>query len=162
MDKNLLEKHIENYVGRFEDDKSKLKEDYRERQEKIDYYQSWTEDKILKMDRNDFKKYISQLWAMLIWGNKDYIVNKIINDNNLELLKEKLAWFIWSDDPIEMRWDNFRSEIKGFGPAMMSELLCSVYPEKYMVWNRRAYVGLKYLGVNDLPRYNYQCDGEKY
>jgi len=162
MDKNLLEKHIENYVGRFEDDKSKLKEDYRERQEKIDYYQSWTEDKILKMDRNDFKKYISQLWAMLIWGNKDYIVDKIINDNNLELLKEKLAWFIWANDPIEERWNNFRSEIKGFGPAMMSELLCSVYPNKYMVWNRRAYVGLKYLGVGDLPRYNYQCDGEKY
>jgi len=75
MDKNLLGKHIENYMGRFEDDKSKLKEDYRERQEKVDYYQSWTEDKILEMDRNDFKKYISQLWAMLIWGNKDYIVN---------------------------------------------------------------------------------------
>jgi len=85
------------------------------------------------MDRNDFKKYISQLWAMLIWGNKDYIVDKIINDNNLELLKEKLAWFIWANDPIEERWNNFRSEIKGFGPAMMSELLCSVYPNKYMV-----------------------------
>jgi len=99
---------------------------------------------------------------MLSWGNKDYIVNKIINDNNLDLLKEKLAWFIWSEEPIEERWNSFRSEIKGFGPAMMSELLCSVYPNEYMVWNRRAFVGLKYLGVKDLPRYNYQCDGEKY
>jgi len=32
MDKNLLEKHIENYMGRFEDDKGKLKKDYRGRQ----------------------------------------------------------------------------------------------------------------------------------
>jgi len=120
-------------MERFEADKSKLKGDYRERQEKIDYYKSWTEDKILEMNRKDFKKYISQLWAMLIWGNKDYIVDKIINDNNLELLKDKLAWFIWGNNPIEERLNIFRTEIKGFGPAMMSELFCSVYSDKYMV-----------------------------
>ncbi len=31
-----------------------------------------------------------------------------------------------------------------------------------MLWNRRAYVGLRFLGVKDLPRYNYQLTGKKY
>jgi hypothetical protein len=31
-----------------------------------------------------------------------------------------------------------------------------------MIWNRRAYVGLNYLGVKHLPRYNYQLTGKKY
>jgi hypothetical protein len=31
-----------------------------------------------------------------------------------------------------------------------------------MLWNRRAYVGLNYLGVKDLPRHNYQLSGKKY
>jgi hypothetical protein len=35
---------------------------------------------------------------------------------------------------------------------MMSEILCHVHPAACMLWNRRAYVGLNYLGVPDLPR----------
>jgi hypothetical protein len=31
-----------------------------------------------------------------------------------------------------------------------------------MLWNRRAYVALNYLGVRNLPRYDYQLDGKKY
>ena len=45
---------------------------------------------------------------------------------------------------------------------MMSEILCHVHPTTCMLWNRRAYVGLNYLGVPDLPRYNYQLTGGKY
>jgi hypothetical protein len=46
--------------------------------------------------------------------------------------------------------------VKGFGPATISEILCHVYPDKCMLWNRRAYVSLNYLGVTGLPKYNYQ------
>jgi hypothetical protein len=31
-----------------------------------------------------------------------------------------------------------------------------------MLWNRRAYVGLNYLGIADLPRHNYQLTGKVY
>jgi hypothetical protein len=31
-----------------------------------------------------------------------------------------------------------------------------------MLWNRRAYVGFDYLGIEELPRYNYQMTGKKY
>ena len=45
---------------------------------------------------------------------------------------------------------------------MMSEILCHSNPDNYMLWNRRAYVGLRYLGIDDLPRYNYQVTGTRY
>lgn len=45
---------------------------------------------------------------------------------------------------------------------MMSELLCHAHPEDCILWNRRAYVGLAYLGVDDLPRHNYQLTGKRY
>jgi hypothetical protein len=44
----------------------------------------------------------------------------------------------------------------------MSEILCHSRPSEYMLWNRRAYVGLRYLGVDDLPRYNYQVTVNRY
>lgn len=48
------------------------------------------------------------------------------------------------------------------GPATMSEILCKSHPEHFILWNRRAYVGLNYLGVDNLPRYDYQLVGKTY
>jgi len=48
------------------------------------------------------------------------------------------------------------------GPAMISEILCKTYPNDFMLWNRRAYVGLNYLEVKNLPRYDYQITGKRY
>jgi len=51
--------------------------------------------------------------------------------------------------------------VKGMGPAMISEILCKNHPDNYMIWNRQAKMGLHYLGVEDLPRYDNQVDGIK-
>jgi hypothetical protein len=107
-------------------------------------------------------EYVSKLWAMLIWGNKKYIVDKMIQDNGFEMLKKELSELVWGTSPLIKRWDGFLKNVKGFGPATISEILCHIYPDKCMLWNRRAYVGLHYLGVADLPRYNYQVAGQKY
>lgn len=114
------------------------------------------------MTEEEFYEYVSKLWAMLIWGNKKYVVDKLIQDNGFETFKNNLTRLIWGKEAIEKRWDNFRKNIKGFGPAMMSEILCHVHPGECLLWNRRAYVGLNYLGVENLPRYNYQLTGQKY
>lgn len=99
---------------------------------------------------------------MLIWGNKQYVVDKMIADNGFTELKKEIAALIWGAGPIEKRWDRAMKGIKGMGPAMYSELLCHVHPNEYLLWNRRAYVGLHYLGVPNLPKYNYQLNGKKY
>jgi hypothetical protein len=99
---------------------------------------------------------------MSIWGNKQYVVDKVIAENGLSNLLNRLSNLIWSTSPLDERWDTFRKTVKGVGPAMMSELLCYVHPTSCMLWNRRAYVALNYFGVSDLPRYNYQLTGRKY
>lgn len=99
---------------------------------------------------------------MQIWGNKHYVVDKIINENGLDNCKNHLAELVRGEKDITVRWDTFRKEIKGMGPAMISEILCKTHPDIYMLWNRRAYVGLNYLGVEKLPRYDYQLTGKVY
>lgn len=162
MDKQLLIKHLQSFIKKLNHEPEKLKSDEEERNKRIVYYQSWTKARILNMDHGDLLEYLSKLWAMLIWGNKQYVVDKLIEDNGFEKFKEELANLIWSEEDIESRWNRATKNIKGFGPAMQSELLCHVFPDKYILWNRRAYVGLDYLGVKGLPKYNYQLNGKKY
>ncbi|UCE65117.1 MAG: hypothetical protein JSU85_09565 [Candidatus Zixiibacteriota bacterium] len=162
MNTELLKKHVKSYLSYSKKEPEKFREDMKERGELIAYYQSFTHDKILKMDEEDIYEYISKLWAMLIWGNKHYVVDKIIEENGLENFKKRLARLIWGDENISVRWDNFRGNIKGMGPAMISEILCKTHPDDFMLWNRRAYVGLNYLNVKNLPRYDYQLTGKVY
>jgi len=89
-------------------------------------------------------------------------VDKIIHDNGFEKFKEELLKLLWGSKDITERWDTFKKEIKGFGPATMNELLCYVYPEDFMIWNRKALTAFNYLAIEDIPIYDYQCDGKKY
>lgn len=52
---------------------------------------------------------------MLIRGNKRYVVDKLIEDNGLPILKKELIELLWWDSPIEQRRDKFRKNIKGLG-----------------------------------------------
>ena len=42
------------------------------------------------MSEDDFVEYIGKLWSMLVWGNKKYISDKIIELNGFERIKEKM------------------------------------------------------------------------
>jgi hypothetical protein len=162
LDIELLQKHVEAWKAKLAQDPQRAALDKQERANRATYYQAQTPDKIRHFNEGEFYEYISKLWAMLIWGNKQYVVDKLIKDNGFEAVKNELAELVWGSLPVEKRWDHFRSAIKGMGPAMMSEILCYSSPDNYMLWNRRAYVGLRYLGIDDLPRYNYQVTGTRY
>jgi len=47
-------------------------------------------DNIHNLTENDFGVIISKLWASQIWGNKEYLVNKILRDNGLQKIKAEL------------------------------------------------------------------------
>ena len=158
----LLQKHIADYKKHLLKDHEKLEQDLNERKQRTEYYQSWTKDRLLKMSEEDLYEYISKLWAMMTWGNKEYYITKLIEDNGFDAVKSRIAGLVWDMSPIEKRWDTFRESIKGVGPAMMSEILCHAHPNDFITWNRRAYVGLNFLEVKKLPRYNYQLTGKKY
>lgn len=162
MNKVLLRKHLESYRQTIEHEDEKTREERAERASRVEYYQSWTADRLQTMSPEDFYEYISKLWAMLIWGNKQYVVDRLIEDNGLDTLRSELKLLVWSKDELPSRWDRFRKKIKGMGPATISEILGHTHPEECALWNRRAYVGLNYLGVEGLPRYDYQVDGKRY
>lgn len=160
MNKVLLQKHLGSFRKKLE--KGELNEYFEERAKRVEYYQSWTADKIAKMSAEDVFEYISKLWAMLIWGNKRFVVDNILRENGEDTFRKKLADLLWGEGSIEKRWDSFRTEIKHMGPAMISEILCHTFPEKYMIWNRRAYVGFDYLKIEKLPKHDYQITGKVY
>ncbi len=162
MDIAKLKEHIQKYKQNIKHDPDAYAADSSSRKERRDYYRSWTKDRLLNMSQEEFEEYISKLWAMLIWGNKKYVTDKLISDHGFETVKQELTELVWGEESLDKRWDRFRSRIKGMGPAMMSEILSHVHSHDCMLWNRRAYVGLNYLGVENLPRYNYQLTGKRY
>ena len=88
MDENKLLTEVK--IFKAKQGTSKFVEITQERSSRITYYQSFTVKKIKDMTPDDFYDYISNLWSMLIWGNKKYIVDKIVADNGFDNLKEQL------------------------------------------------------------------------
>lgn len=162
MDKARLKEVVRRYAKDVKADRTAYEKDLGERRERKAYYQSWTGERLARMTEEEFHEYLSKLWAMRIWGNKEYAIGKIIEGNGFPAVREHLAALLWGGGLLEDRWDEFRRSVKGIGPATMSELLCHTHPEESLLWNRRAYVGLQKLGVQGLPRYDYQLDGRKY
>jgi hypothetical protein len=162
MNNDRLRTHIMRFLDDSMRNPDKFDSAFRERKGLVEYYQSFTEDRILSMQPDDIYDYLSKLWAMLIWGNKHYIVDKIIEDNSIEKFKKQLAQLVWGKADIEERWELFRKSIKWMGPAMISEILCKTHPSEFMLWNSRAYVALKYLEVAELPKYDHQVTGRLY
>ena len=142
MNLQLLRKHINLFVSDSKKNPNKFKQYWDERIELISYYQKYDATKILEMTEEHIFEYISKLWAMLIWGNKHYKVDKILLENGLTVFKDELAQLLWGNESIVDKWDHLRTTIKGMGPAMNSEILCHTHPTEYLLWNKRAYVGL--------------------
>ncbi|ERJ01138.1 hypothetical protein HMPREF0262_00037 [Clostridium sp. ATCC 29733] len=114
------------------------------------------------MTEDEFLEYVSKLWSMLIWGNKKYVVDKLIADNGFTALKKQLAELLYGTNPIEKRWDLFLKSVKGMGPATISELLTYANPQEYAIFNKTTILCFGYLDIPDMPKYNYQYTGKKY
>ena len=99
---------------------------------------------------------------MIIWGNKKFVVDKIIADNGFDNVKKQLVDLLFSSNDIIKRWDNFLKKIKGMGAATISELLSYYYPDKYMIFNGTTVKALNLLDVPNLPKYNYQYTGKRF
>lgn len=160
MNQQLLCKYLDYYFMSLNNDDEK--DDLQERNGREIFYKNYDYNRIINMLEDEFYDYISKLWAMVIWGNKHYIIDKYISDNGFENLKKSIATLLYGDDSLESRWDSFKEKIKGFGPAMMSELLCYSNSNEYMIWNTTVATAYKNLGIKNVPTHNYQLTGRKY
>ena len=76
-------------------------------------------------------------------------------------LRDTLALLLDESRPIEGRYTEALSSIRGFGKAVACAVLNVVYPETYGVWNNTSEAGLKQLGLwPDMERGTSR--GEKY
>ena len=103
MNTALLEKHISRYIKNIDADKVSYEQDRKERAERSAYYQTWTTEKLNVMTEEEFYEFIAKLWAMLIWGNKKYVVDKLIANNSFQIIKKELSKLLWDDSAIEKK-----------------------------------------------------------
>ena len=162
MNTQKLNLAISEFTKKKKSNAAYYKENWDERQERKAFYQSYTKDKILAMTEDEFLEYISKLWSMLIWGNKKYVVDKLIADNGFDALKKQLAELLFGTNAISKRWDSFLKSVKGMGPATISELLTYANPQEYVIFNKTTILCYGYLDITDMPKYNYQYTGKKY
>lgn len=162
MNEQKLTKYLASYKEWLIKNPSAANEAKQEQMEAQQKAHAFTKERLLSLSEDDLFEYLSPLWAMAMWGNKHYQIDNIIEANGIELLRKQFANLIYGEADIEKRWDDFRSKIKGIGPAIMSELLCKTYPSQYLLWNKKTYTGFKTLNMNNLPRYEARLDGKMY
>jgi len=129
-----------------------------ERPSLVDFLRS--PEKIDRMNELDLRKMISNLWAYSSWTNKDYVVEGIIKEN--PDLKERFKELLYGDEPFEQRFTRFLRNVKHFGLASVTEILCLYDPQQYGIWNDRTRKALKILGFDDPLLNKYYITGAEY
>jgi len=140
-----------------------FQKDIQERKNRQNFFHSFTKEKINNLSEVEFKDLIKNLWASEIFVNKDYLTNKLIQENGLENIKKWLNYLLWDQEKISIRYDKFLNRIKGVGPAMVTEILCHVRPDQAGIWNDKARKALAILGFKEkLPLKKYRISAEEY
>ena len=151
MNESKLQSAISAFVKNKKANAAYYDDNWAERKERKAYYQSFTRDKLLAMTAEDFFEYISRLWSMVMWGNKRFVVDKLIADNGFDALKKQLAELLCGTAQFEKRWNTFLKSVKGMGPSTISELLTYANPNEYMLFNKTTILCYSYLDVPDMP-----------
>lgn len=148
--KNTLRSHISKFKEWLTTPKG-LKDIKEHRDHEKFFKERLRSDRIDKMTESEFRETYKTLWASNFWGNKDwYIDNKLIQTNGLEKIKQGLKQLLYSEKEIDVKYDEFRKNIKGFGPSSISEILHFVFPDKYCLWNEKPKTVLPFLGLGSL------------
>jgi hypothetical protein len=124
--------------------------DLAERQERSELYKKLLKPQSLtNFNELEFGQVISSLWASLMWGNKGFLVDRLLIDNGVSQLSVSLRDLLWGDRPLAVRYDDFRKNIKGFGAGMITEILAFVHPDNCGLWNNKARQALILLGFEE-------------
>ncbi len=162
MDIQLLSTKLNEYSRLESSDKQKSETEALERKDAIKFYKGFTKQKILNLDTDGIYEFLAPLWALKMWGNRHTKIDALIADNGLDKLKKLFSELLYGKDKLEKRWDSFRKNVHGVGPAIMSELLSKIYPKEFIIWNRKTHNAFLQLGINNIPRYESRLDGKNY
>lgn len=162
MNKELLLSSLKKYHKWTIENKKQVEADFRERHEMCEEMQSFTKEKLENLSEDEFFEMIAPLWAMRIWGNKKYYIDSLVESNGMPLIREQLCNLFYGKSNIVARWDEFRTKVKGIGPAIMSELLNKFNPKEYILWNKKSLTAFLALQIDKVPKYYASLDGKRY
>ena len=160
--------NIHKYAKQFSDfmNTDQGKEWQNEREERIRLFKNLlSKENIDRLSENDFGRIIESLWASQIWGNKEYLIKKILTDNGLPRIREELKELLYGSRYISERYDRFRINIKGLGPSSITEILTHLFPNKCSMWNVKPRTVLPFLKMKTLlpdKVYKYSITGKEY
>ena len=163
--KSILEKYGKEFQDWKITDKGKDTQNIHREHESF-FKDKLSEHNLENLQENEFADIYKKLWASNIWQNKDwYIQNRLLAPNGIEKIKKELKKLLYSNESLVERYNEFKSNIIGFGISSISEILHMVNPEKYCLWNDKPKTVLPALNLDILPvRYfKYQIKtGEEY
>jgi len=138
-------------------------EGYNDRKVRCDSYRAaLSADKIIYLAEDELEKLLGDLWANQLWADKSQPLKRILSAATLEEVKAELNKLLWGTKPLSVRYNEFRSNVKGMGPAATTELLALVHPDDCAIWNKRARNALEVLKIDDIVPVKYQINGDEY
>jgi len=126
----------------------RFQKDQEDRLRRLQYFQKVLPERVSELSEADVYDIITNLWASELWSNKQYLAQKIISDNGIEKLRDELKFLLDASKSVENRYEHFLGQIKGLGPASLTEMLCFIQPEDCGIWNKKARQALRMLGLD--------------
>lgn len=146
-----MESYAKDFVAWLKTDQGKENVEEHREHERF-FKERMSPQRLEKLTEADFSDIFKTLWASRIWSNKEwYIRNMLLAPNGLEKIRTELRNLLYGDGDIASRYDEFRSKVKGFGVSSISEILHTVFPDKYCLWNEKPKTVIPFLGLDILP-----------
>jgi len=140
-----------------------FKKDQEDRLRRIRYFQEELPGRLESLSEADVAEFVGRLWASQMWGNKQYLAQKVIEDNGLDSLREELRHLLDRTVPREARYERAIGRIRGLGPASVTEILASSDPGNCGIWNDQAREAIKKLELGSfVPPEKYRLSGTEY
>lgn len=156
-----LQDHVRKFYKYLES--ASFSQDINDRNSRVLFYQNELPNKINELSEIELEEIISNLWASRIWGNKQYLVQKIIGENGLDPLKDEIKRLLDTSKPASERYVRALNKIKGLGPASITEMLSYIQPDQCGIWNRKARDALKILKIDNFVNPNkYRISTKEY
>lgn len=131
----------------------KGQQDMKEHRDHEAYFKkNLSQENIEKLTEDEFREVYKTLWASNFFGNKDwYFDNRLLAPNGLDKIKKELKKLLYGSEDLAKRYNEFRSNIKGFGPSSLTEILHFMFPNKHCLWNEKPKTVIPFLGLDILP-----------
>lgn len=96
----------------------RFREDQGDRLSRVSYFQERLPERVAELSEADVSELVAMLWASRMWGNKQYLAQKIIADNGIEHLRIELKALLDASSPVETRYERFLWANQGVRPRL--------------------------------------------